>query len=60
VKEEKVIRILREELFIEEDKGGLSLSLIAFIEKEEVWNRSNRNRKGLLKGLRGEGSGAIA
>jgi hypothetical protein len=36
VKEERVIGILREELFIEEDEGGLSLSSIAFTEKEEV------------------------
>jgi hypothetical protein len=58
VKEERVIGILREELFVEEDEGGLILNSIAFTEKEEVRNRSNRNRKGLSKGLRGEGSGA--
>ena len=52
--------ILKEELFVEEDEGGLSLNSIAFAEKEEVRNRSNRNRKGLPKGLRGEGSGAMA
>jgi hypothetical protein len=60
VKEERVTEILKEELFVEEDEGGLSLNSIAFAEKEEVRNRSNRNRKGLPKGLRGEGSGAIA
>jgi hypothetical protein len=58
---ERVIGILREELFVEGDEGSLSLSLIAtFIEIKEVRNRSNRNRKGLLKGLRGEGSRAKA
>jgi hypothetical protein len=36
VKEERVTGILREELFIEEGEGGLSLNLIAFIEREEV------------------------
>jgi hypothetical protein len=50
---------LREELFIERDKGGLSLGLIAaFAETEEVRNRSGRTRGGLYKGLRGEESGA--
>jgi hypothetical protein len=58
VKEERVTGILREELFVEEGKGGLSLNLIAFAEREEVRNRSNRNRKGLPEGLRGEESGA--
>ena len=51
--------ILREELFVEEDEGDLSLSSIAFAEKE-VRNRSDRNRKGLPEGLRGEESGAVA
>jgi hypothetical protein len=61
VKEERVIGILREELFIEGDNRGLSLSLITtFIETEEVWNRSSRTRKGLCEGLRGEESRAIA
>jgi len=59
VKEERVTGILREELFVEEDEGGLSLSSIAFAEKEEVRNRSDRNRKGLPEGLRGVGSGAV-
>jgi hypothetical protein len=58
VKEEKVTGILREELFVEEDEGGLSLNSIAFAEKE-VRNRSDRNRKGLPGGLRGEESGAV-
>jgi hypothetical protein len=60
VKEERVTEILKEELFVEEDEGGLSLNSIAFAEKEEVRNRSDRNRKGLPEGLRGEGSGAVA
>jgi hypothetical protein len=58
VKEERVMGTLREVLFVEEDEGGLILNSIAFAEKEEVRNRSDRNRKGLLEGLRGEGSGA--
>ena len=53
--------ILREELFVEGDEGGLSLSLItAFAETEEVRNRSGRTRRGLREGLRGEESGAVA
>ena len=51
--------ILKEELFVEEDEGGLSLNSIAFTEKEGVRNRSNRNRKSLPKGLRGVGSKAV-
>jgi hypothetical protein len=43
---------------VEEDEGGLSLNSIAFAEKE-VRNRSDRNRKGLPGGLRGEESGAM-
>jgi hypothetical protein len=57
---DRVTGILREELFVEEDEGDLSLSLIATFTEIEVQNRSNRNRKGLLKGLRGEESRAIA
>ena len=59
MKEDRATGILREELFVKEDEGDLSLSLIAFAEKEEVRNRSNRNRKGLPKGLRGEGNRAM-
>jgi hypothetical protein len=58
VKEERVTGILREELFVEEDEGGLSLSSIAFAEIEEVRSRSSRIQKGLPKGLRGGESGA--
>ena len=59
MKEERVTGILREELFVEGDEGGLSLSLIAaFTETEEVRNRSGRTRRGLREGLRGEESGA--
>jgi hypothetical protein len=58
---ERVTGILREELFVEGDEGGLSLSLIAaFAETEEVRNRSGRTRRGLREGLRGEESGAVA
>jgi hypothetical protein len=59
VKEERVTGILREELFIEEGEGDLSLNSIAFIEIEEAWNRNSRTRRGLPEGLRGEESGAI-
>jgi hypothetical protein len=54
--DEEVTETLREELFVEEDEGGLSLNSIAFAEKEGVRNRSDRNRKGLPEGLRGVGS----
>jgi hypothetical protein len=57
VKEEMVTGILREELFVEGDEGGLSLSLIAaFTETEEVRNRNSRTRRVLRKELRGEES----
>jgi len=56
-----VTGILREELFVEGDEGGLSLSLIAaFAETEEVRNRNGRTQKGLREGLRGEESGDVA
>ena len=60
MKEEIVTGILREELFVEGDEGGLSLSLITtFIEIKEVRNRNSRTRRGLRKGLRREESGDV-
>jgi hypothetical protein len=50
---------LREGLFIEKDKGGLSLNSIAFAEKEEVRNRNGRTRKRPLEGPREEESRAV-
>jgi hypothetical protein len=60
VKEEMVTGILREELFVEGDEGGLGLSLIAaFAETEEVRNRNSRTRRVLREELRGEESGDV-
>jgi hypothetical protein len=59
VKEERVTGILREELFMEEGEGDLSLNSMAFAETEEARNRNGRIRRGLPKGLRGEESGAM-